>query len=289
MSAVQPQIVQQAVGDTELTYLAYDGNGPPVLFLHAAGFMPWLWHPIAREIVPDYRVIAPCLYDHRSADPAAGGLPWELLAADVVTLCHERHIERPYLVGHSMGAVIAAIAHVHFRLAVRGMVLLEPIFLAEHIYSHAVTVHDHPLAAQALTRTNFWRDESDAMSYLNSRNLFTHWDREMLSLYVRHGMTRGSWGGLQLACPPEQEAALFIGGVHFDPWPLLPRVTCPVLLLEGETSDTRQFIDFPRAVSLIPDCIHRLVPQAGHLIPMERPTAVATLIRQFLARAGRNT
>ena len=43
MSAVQPQIVQQAVGDTELTYLAYDGNGPPVLFLHAAGFMPWLW------------------------------------------------------------------------------------------------------------------------------------------------------------------------------------------------------------------------------------------------------
>jgi lipase len=288
MSEFQPQVLNQSIGDTDLTYLSYDGVGPPVIFLHATGFVPCLWHPVARKFSPDYRVIAPCLYDHRRADPEAGGLPWELLAADIAAFCNVLHIERPYLVGHSMGAVIATIAHAHFGLAARGMVLIEPIFLSAPIYGHAITVRDHPIAAQALRRTNFWQDESDAANYLNSKELFKHWDQEILSLYIRHGMEKAPSGGLQLACPPEREAALFMGGTHFDPWPLLPRVTCPVLVLEGEKSDTRRFIDLRKATSLIPRCSHRIVPNAGHLIPMERPAEVAALIRDFVQHSCRD-
>ena len=87
------------------------------------------------------------------------------------------------------------------------------------------------------------RGRDDAMAYLRSRTLFQGWTEEMLELYITHGMTRGDNGGLRLACSPQREAALFMGGRQFDPWPLLSKVSCPVLIVEGEKSGYR-----------VPDC-----------------------------------
>jgi pimeloyl-ACP methyl ester carboxylesterase len=54
-----PQIRLQNIADAELSYLLYEGEGPPLLFLHATGFPPWLWHPLARELADRYRILAP--------------------------------------------------------------------------------------------------------------------------------------------------------------------------------------------------------------------------------------
>ena len=65
----QPEIKTQTIGDTELTYLLYEGPGPTVIMLHATGFLPWLWHPVAAALLPACRVIAPYFCDHRESDP----------------------------------------------------------------------------------------------------------------------------------------------------------------------------------------------------------------------------
>ena len=72
-----------------------------------------------------------------------------------------------------------------------------------------------------------------------------------------------------------------MGGRQFDPWPLLPKISCPVLIVEGEKSENRGIIDIDRIQSLIPDCKRRTVKDAGHLIPMERPREVTRLIGEF--------
>jgi pimeloyl-ACP methyl ester carboxylesterase len=141
-------------------------------------------------------------------------------------------------------------------------------------------VEQHPLASKAIRRTNFWRNRDEAMTYLHSRSLFQGWDEEILELYLRYGMS-GKDGGLRLTCSPRREAALFMGGMQYDPWPLLSRVSCPVLILEGEKSENRAFIDFDRVRALIPDCAHHRVRGAGHLIPMEQPREVARIIGVF--------
>jgi lipase len=275
-----PQTFTQKIGDAEISYLFYEGNGPPLIFLHATGFLPWLWHPLARELAGNYRIFAPYFCDHRETDPETGGLSWTTLAEDLFHFCESLHLEKPFLVGHSMGATVSLMANALGGLSATGMVLIEPILLPPEFYKIQISVEQHPLASKSIRRTNFWRDRDDALTYLHSRSLFKNWDEEMLELYLRHGMS-GEEGGLRLTCSPLREAALFMGGIHYDPWPLLSRISCPVLILEGEKSYNRAFIDQNRIRSLIPDGAHHLIGGAGHLIPMEKPREVTRLIREF--------
>jgi hypothetical protein len=55
-----PLIKRQEIDDsTTIEYLLYEGSGPTILFLHGTGFLPRLWHPIARRLNNEYRIIVP--------------------------------------------------------------------------------------------------------------------------------------------------------------------------------------------------------------------------------------
>lgn len=83
------------------------------------------------------------------------------------------------------------------------------------------------------------------------------------------------------ACSPQREASLFMGGMQYDPWPLLSKISCPILLLEGELSENRSYIDLKKASEAFPNGTYQLVHGAGHLIPMEKPKEVLEIIRGF--------
>jgi pimeloyl-ACP methyl ester carboxylesterase len=278
---VMPKVLTQDIGDVDLSYLLYEGDGPTLVLMHATGFLPWLWHPIARQLAPEWRVIAPYFCDHRETDPEEGGLSWLIIAEDFKKFCSALDLKEPALVGHSMGATVLTLAHAAFGVQSRGLVLIEPIFLPQDLYSLRINVEQHPLASKSIRRKDRWNDTDDAYAYLSSRPLFNKWDPEVLELYVSYGMRDSDGGGLQLACSPKREASLFMGGMLYDPWPLLPKVSCPVLIVEGEESENRAFIDLKKAASLFPRSSYRMVGGAGHLIPMEKPQEILNIINDF--------
>jgi pimeloyl-ACP methyl ester carboxylesterase len=278
-----PEILAQDIGDASIQYLNYPGDGPVIIMLHATGFLPWLWHPIARQLAGKFRVLAPYFCDHRQAEPEEG-LEWMQLADDLCRFCKCLEIGKPCLVGHSMGATVMTLAEATHGPVAEKMIIIEPIFLPGDLYKMNMTVEQHPLAAKTIKRKNSWDGEDDARQYLSSRPLFRNWDGEILELYIKYGMVPGETGGLSLACHPRREAALFMGSVKYDPWPLLSKVKCPVLVLEGETSENRHFIDLRKAASSFARGEHRLVKGAGHLVPMEKPVETSEIILEFLLR-----
>ncbi len=280
----EPHVRTISIGDHDIEYLEYDGEGPVIIMLHATGFLPWLWHPIARRLGGEYRIIAPYFCDHREAEPEDGGLSWMILAEDICELCSRLKLENPFMVGHSMGATILTLANASLGLKASGLAAFEPIYLPEQVYEVDLSVEQHPLAAKSIKRRNFWEDHEQARDYLRSKKLFASWDEEVLELYLEHGMISREEGGLSLACHPRKEASLFLGGSHRNPWPLLKKLTCPVLVIEGETSGNRSFIDLQKAVSMMPEGGYRLVEGAGHLIPMEKPEESAQLISEFFGK-----
>lgn len=283
-SNIMPEVLTQDIGDVDLSYLLYEGDGPALILMHATGFLPWLWHPIARELAPSYRVIAPYFCDHREVEPEEGGLSWMRIAEDLAVFCSRLGIERPGLVGHSMGATVLTLANAAFDLDAMGIILIEPIFLPQDFYKIRLKVEEHPLASKSIRRRSTWESREEALAYLRSKPLFRAWDSEMLDLYLRYGMREGDSGGLALACSPKQEASLFMGGMLFDPWPLIPKVSCPVLVLEGEMSENREYIDLRKAVASMKNADYRLIEGAGHLIPMEKPGEITGMIRDFFDR-----
>jgi len=279
----QPILKTVDINDTHLQYLHYPGTGPAIIMLHATGFLPWLWHPIARALNQKYsfEIVAPYFCDHRDTDPDEGGFHWVLLAEDLYQMCLKLNLQNLHLIGHSMGAVVATLSHTVNQLPAQTMVLIEPIFLPDPIYQTMITVDQHPLAGKSIRRRNFWKDTDEAYQYLRSKTLFKNWDEEILSLYIQHGMMPQD-DGLTLTCSPKREAALFMGGMHHNPWPLLEKVQCPTLIIEGGLSENQHVIDLKKATKMIPDGTYQVVEKAGHLVPMEFPALCLELFSKFI-------
>ena len=273
-----PVTLVQNIGDADLQYLFYDGDDPPIILLHATGFLPMLWHPIARELCRHRKVIAPYFCDHRDTDPHKGGLSWMLLAEDLCRLCEGLNIENPLLVGHSMGATVMTIAEATHGPRASGLVLIEPIFLPQDFYRVQIGVEEHPLASRSIKRRSTWDDSDQARNYFRGKGLFKNWETEFLDLYIEHGTIPGSSAELELTCSPEKEASLFMGGMGYDPWPMLPQINCPVWVVEGENSTNRPYIDLKTATAAFQQGKYHLIEDAGHLIPMEKPRVIIDMI-----------
>lgn len=182
-----------------------------------------------------------------------------------------------------MGATVMTLAEALFGPFAAGMVLFEPIFLPQDYYTLNVQLEDHPLAVKSIGRRNTWQDHAEAKAYLKTKKLFRYWDEEMLDLYLAHGMVAAKPGqGLELDCPPTEEAALFLGGNLYDPWPLLTQITCPVLVCEGEDSGNSDFTNFRKVADTLPGGAYYLVHETGHLIPMEKPEETFSIITRFI-------
>jgi pimeloyl-ACP methyl ester carboxylesterase len=281
MENSEPEAKSQNIGDTDIQYLKYSGEGPTAIMLHATGFSPWLWHPISKELSKYCQVIAPYFCDHREIDPEQGGFNWGLLAEDLCRLCETLRIDAPLVVGHSMGATVATLANSLYKDIARKMILIEPIFLPQELYNIQLSVEQHPLASKSIKRRNYWKNRSSALRDLQSKPFFQSWDNEILEIYLKYGIMEAEAGGLQLTCSPHREASLFMGGMQYDPWPLLSKISCPVLLLEGELSENRSYIDVKTAAQTFPNGIYQLVHGAGHLIPMEKPLETLEIIKTF--------
>ena len=130
----QPEIRTQNIGDADIEYLYYPGEGPPLILLHATGFLPWLWHPIARSLAGPFTVLAPYFCKHRKAAPEEGGIHWQRLSEDLLALSDGLGLDSPLMVGHSMGGTVMTLAAAARPGWARGMVLIEPIFLPSEFY-----------------------------------------------------------------------------------------------------------------------------------------------------------
>ncbi len=280
MDKTRPLLRKSTIDGITIQYLHYPADKPDLVMLHATGFLPWMWHPVASRLEGKFNIIVPHFCDHRSAYPEEG-ISWKLLADDLYGLLDDIGVRTPFMLGHSMGATVATLCSALHHVEPRAMILIEPIYLPPDFYGKKITVEQHPLASKSINRRNHWESADDARNYLKSRKLFAKWDSEMMDMYILYGMIPGESGGLILGCTPQKEAALFMGGNACNPWPLLPGIKCPVLVVEGGTSENRSYIDLHKAASLFPGGMYREIEGAGHLVPMEKPGVAADLCVEF--------
>jgi pimeloyl-ACP methyl ester carboxylesterase len=237
------------------------GDGEPLVFLGGLRGLP-RWPDFLAELAAARRVIAPSLpgfpggTGHRTLDDLAD---WVTAALDLLDACHEAPVD---LVGASVGAAIAAEIAAFSRASVRRLVLVAPLGLFDA---------DEPPADL------FARRLSEIPPLLCA-----HPDRYEAFLARPDGADPVEW---------EIEAARAQEAVARLLWPLtdtglakrLHRITAPALVVWGAedrlvpASYAKRIADAlsgPAEVCTIAD--------AGHMVELDAPEALAHSILQFL-------
>ncbi len=243
---------------------------PDALFVHATGFCKEVWQPVIERIVAE--PFAWLSMDQRGhGDSGTGELPnnWDLLANDVLDVLGGR--SGLIGVGHSSGGGVIARAEAFGPGAFRHLVLIEPI-----IFPPPYQRLDGPMSAGTRRRRRAFSSRNSAYERFAS-GPFQSWTREALDAYIDHGF-RETEHGWELKCAPEVEADFYAEGLNHDTWDLVETLDVPVTLVAGERSSTHPTPHLDGHAARLRRVDVVVVPKAGHLVPMEKPGAIAGLI-----------
>jgi len=250
-----------------------EGQGPAILLLHAGSADRSSWAGVAAQLSGRFRVLRFDRWTYRDGHAAASPAGADTMAAEVADVLAVAAAtgERPLLVGHSSGAVVALESALAAPAAFRAMVLYEPpVAPAE------------PLGGEALRRARVALDagDPDRAITIHLREIAGY--GRLLVAAIRR--VPPAWQVVRghAAAQIADDEAIESLGVGLDRY---ARLDLPVLLLGGDRSPAhmRERLDALAAVLPGLDSVVVLDGQ-GHLANLRAPGEVAQVIAGFADR-----
>jgi pimeloyl-ACP methyl ester carboxylesterase len=240
---------------------------PQLLFAHGLTDHGRCWLPVAEQLAGDYDIV---LYDargHGRSEAPERGYTYDNLAEDMAGVIGGLGLDRPVVIGHSMGAATAALAAERHPALMRAIVLEDPPsasrFSAAERAANAEEWRANTVARQAL-------DDTELLAA--GRAQWPKWSDAELTPWIE---------AKRLVSPRTVDIVAEPG----SPWYAeIERVACPILLITGD----------PAAGALVtPEFAAELagrwsagqvahIPGAGHSIRREGFEPYMAALRAFL-------
>ena len=230
-------------------------SSPPLLCLHGAGGSARSFAALATELNAHHRVTCLNLAGHGDAPPAED-LSLDAHSARLIRQIDGSH-EKPVLVGHSMGSLIALLAAIQRPDMFRGLVLLAGGA------SLQVTPFVHTLVAERF---------ADLPGFLARAGFSPHTPRDQAAQLAR----------LAVDAPQAVVQADFasLGGVDLSAQ--LSQIDLPALVIAA-ADDRMVSPDVTRALGHgLPHARTVTLDDAGHMLHLEHPRSVAGLMNGWL-------
>ena len=248
-------------------YVEVEGKGPPLVLVHGLGLTGALWHRVADAIDGHTLVRVDLRGAGRSREHERGELTLARWAADLAAVLEGLELERPTIVGHSLGAAIA------LKLALERPELPGALVL---IGTEADLANLGPRMQASAERI-----ESDGIA---------GWVEDVWSKnppfaepsLARDGSMLDEYRGLLLENDPEDYVRQCRAIASAEPLSgRLREIGQPALVLVGGL-DNRTLPEHGRELALtLPNARLVELPEAGHSIPLEAPQETADAIVRF--------
>ena len=251
-------------------------RGRPVVFLHGIGASAWTFNRTLPAVAAaGFRAVAIDLRGHGLSDKPGGQAPYATpaIAEQVEAVLELLSLDRPAIVGHSMGAAVAIHVVLRERRAPRGIALLAPVGLGNT--RHVVLAKTlSPAWTAPFSRLALRRRVVASILDATYGTLGTYDERDVDEL----------WAPAQFAgfVPAMRELVHHFRWTPFT-WEELLGVRTPALVIRG---DADGLIEPPtESLARYAGAREMIIPGAGHLVHDEAAAEVnATLIR-FLDEA----
>jgi pimeloyl-ACP methyl ester carboxylesterase len=283
----------------------HGGDGPDVLLVHGANRTLLDWEPLRREL-PDARLVAYDLRGHGRSDvPADGDYGWDAHLADLDAVADSYKLTDPYVVGHSLGGMIA-ICHGRRRPECPGVVDLDgfgggdPALHPGMPPQEVVRRRAAQIAALASAPSVLSDEQVAAITaQVRRRAQAMGVDPALEEAATRRSLApEGAPEDAPAWRRKPSPAALTELLAPLDGWnvfSVLRQTRCPVLLVQaGQVPLMTQLPDEFRELNeaLVAGIAQELaalsgprlerLPDVGHLLHLQAPAEVAGLIRTFL-------
>lgn len=250
---------------TELN-VALNGAGPPVLLMHGWPHTWQVWQQVLPLIAGRRRAIAPDLRGLGDSARAAGGFDAVTGAGDMLGLLDALGVDRADVVALDAGVPAAFVLGALHPARVRRLVLMEATlpglpggFAASPWW---FGFHSAPGLAETVL-------EGHEDAYLDWFLAAGTYERRGVPPDIRNAFVRAYTGREALRCgfgyyrAAAQNAAAI---------PAVGRLTVPTIALGGNTVGD---LLHRQLMAVTDDLTGEIVPRSGHLVPLDRPDAVA--------------
>jgi pimeloyl-ACP methyl ester carboxylesterase len=258
--------------------IAYEqqGNGPDLLLITGVGYGGWFWHKVAPLLADHFRVTT---FDNRGAggsDKPAGPYTVEMMAADTAALLDALNIERAAVLGHSLGGYIAQL------LVVNRPELVNKLILAGTNFGGQGVIPITPAAMSVLTNRQgepmeLIRRGIDIAAAPGLLERQAHLAEELIAYRLTNPV------------PPAQYTAQVMAGAGTWQWTAnrvdrqMAAIQIPTLILFGEFDQVVPPGNADLLAAKIPQAEIKILPNGGHIFPLELPQETAEIVKRFLS------
>jgi pimeloyl-ACP methyl ester carboxylesterase len=199
---------------------------------------------------------------HGASSAPSGRYLYRELANDVIGLIAALGLNAPFLLGHSMGGLTAAMVASEAGKNIRGVVLADPTFLSperqREVFASDVAEQHHRLLG---------RGKDELLTEAQARH--PHRSQELLELIVEARL-RTALSAFEVLRPPNP-----------DYRELVSAISAPGLLVIGDNGVVS--VETARELQGLNQRLrYEVIADAGHGLPYDKPDGFAAVVRAFL-------
>lgn len=251
-----------------------DGSGEPLLLIAGLGYSRWMWHKMVPALAQEFKVIT---FDNRGvggSDKPKGPYTAQLLAADTAALLSALDIESAAVMGHSMGGYVAQ------ALALEYPYLIDKLILSATNFggSNHIRITQEALVVLMDTRGDPLERLRNGIAVSTAPG-FPEKKPAVVDEWIAHRAANPLH-------PEGYEAQLAIGLNLFSDEncfePRLHEIDAPTLILFGKHDRVVPIGNAELLARRIRNSSVTILPDAGHLYPLETPDEAVTAVTDFL-------
>lgn len=231
------------------------------------------WMRVAETLAADHRVYLPDARNH-GASPWAESMSYVEMAGDVLALVEQEQLQRPFVIGHSMGGKTAMALALSHPQAIGGIAVID---IAPESYTDQFSSYVSAMRSLDVAGAASRREIHQALA--DSLNAEAPVDFLMQNL--RRQNDRFDWRLNLLATGLRmRELCGFPETLHEA------RYAGPALFVHGAESDYVRPASFAGIRALFPRAGTESIADAGHWIHADQPAALLCGLRNWLAGGG---
>ncbi len=274
---VQPQDKTVSANGINLHYLDWGNtSAPPVLLVHGLRGHAHSWDDVSAALCQDYHVLALDQRGRGDTDWAPDGdYSGAAYVADLVGFCQALKLDSFILVGHSMGGRNSLAFASQHSDQLKKLVIVDIGPTVDPVGGARITTEMQQVPEEF--------DSLEAVvEYMSQQNRFAS-DRVVRRRlqYATRELPNGKIGWRYDLAIREQRRNGTVPPAE-DLWPMLPKISCPTLIVRGKQTDLLPAEVAQQMVATLPDATLVEIDQAGHMVFEDNPEDFISAVKGWL-------